>query len=176
MKVTKQGERVGIFSNDPGRTTGCLLATITLEGTVKEIFERDPPGVFQIDCNDQRVEPQYAEHRGSKEIAEEWLEATAEWTLDGIPTTNQFFIYEDFVLNRKPGSYDRAGLSPVRVMSLVQGMLIKYRPQYVPQQPSLAKQRWTNDRLRTAGLWTPRLEHGRDATRHAALWVGLQMG
>lgn len=174
-KVTKAGERVGILALDPGRTTGCLLATITLKGTVKEIFEKDPPGVFQVDCNDQTVHPILAEVQGSKELANEWLEATAEWHLQNIPSTNQFLIYEDFVLNRKPGSYDRAGISPVRVMSLLMGLLIKYDPQYVPQQPSLAKQRWTNDRLRSANLWTPRLQHGRDATRHAALWTGLQV-
>lgn len=170
-KVTKAGERVGILALDPGRTTGCCIATVTLKGSVKEIFERDPPGVFEINCNDQRVNPIKAEVHGAREIAGEWLEATAEWTIEGIPTTNQFLVYEDFILNRRNVNFDRSGISPARVMSLVMGMLIKYDPQYVPQQPGQAKQRWTSDRLRSSGLWTVGLDHGRDATRHAALWV-----
>lgn len=172
--ATKAGERVGLFSIDGGRTTGVCACAITLEGSTKEIFERDPPSVWQIDCNDQTVHPTRAEVQGSVEIAEEYLEWTLEWTMDGIPTTNQFFIYEDFVINRTPRSWDREGVSPIAVNKLVMGLLYKYPVQWVPQTPSEAMGRWTDARLKKAGLWTAGLEHGRVATKHAALWIVKQ--
>lgn len=174
-RTTLQGERVGLFSIDPGRTTGVAMGDVLLKGSTKEIFDRNPLGVFHIGCENHLVPEIFSEVEGSQEIAKEWLDLTSEWTLDGIPTTHQFFIYEDFILNRQSQSYERSGISPVRVMSLVMGMLVKYKVNYVPQQPSLAKQRWNNDRLRRANLWTVGLEHGRDATRHAALFVSRQM-
>lgn len=174
-KTTMAGERVGVFAVDPGRTTGCAMAEITLKGSTQEIFNRDKLEVFEVDCNDQRVHPILTEVSGAKQIAAEYLDASSDWTLNGIPTSHQFLVFEDFILNRQKPSYKREGLSPVRVMSLVQGMLVKYPINYVPQQPGEAKGRWTNDRLRRSDLWTPRLEHGRDATRHAALWVVKQM-
>lgn len=173
-KITTAGERVGIFCIDGGRTTGVCADTVTVRGTVKEIFARDPPSVWQIDCNDQTVHPTRAEVKGAVEIAEEWLAWTAEWTLDGIPSTQQFFVYEDFVINRNPRSWDREGVSPIAVNKLVMGLLYKYPVQWVPQQPSEALTRWTDARLRKSGLWTPGLEHGRVATKHAALWIVKQ--
>ncbi len=174
-KLSLRGERVGIFAMDPGRTTGLAVGTPTLRGSTQEIFDRDPLEVFQIDCNDQTVHPTLAEREGSAEIAREYLAITAEWVIDGVEPSKIFFVYEDFILNRQDPSYDREGISPVRVTSLVMGLLYKYNVMWVPQQPSDAKSRWTNDRLRRANLWTPRLEHGRDATKHAALWVVKQM-
>lgn len=171
VKVTHGGERVGLFCIDGGRTTGVCAGAVTLEGNVREICDRDPLAVWQIDCNDQTVHPTRAEIAGSVEIAKEWLEFTAEWLLDGIPSTRHFFIFEDFVINRQPKSWDREGISPVRVNNTVMGLLYKYPVQWVAQQPSTALTRWTDDRLKRSNLWTPGLEHGRVATKHAALWI-----
>lgn len=163
-----------MFCIDGGRTTGVAAGAVTLKGSTAEIFDRDPLAVWQIDCNNQRVHPTRAEVEGCQEIAEEWLEWSAEWLLAGIPPTRQFFIYEDFVLNRTPQSWDREGISPARVNALVMGMLVKDPVVWVPQTASMAKQRWNDDRLKRANLWTPGLPHGRDATRHAALWIVSQ--
>lgn len=176
-KKTLAGERVGIFALDPGRTTGVAMGSVMLEGSTEEIFKRDPLDVFQVDCNDQKVLPFRAEVAGAAELAEEYLGMEALWAVEEqIAPANIFFVFEDFVLNRQPASYDREGISPARVMSTIFGCLVQYRVNFVPQQASLAKQRWSQDRMRRAGIWVPGLQHGQDAVRHAALWVAQQMG
>ncbi len=173
--VSLEGERVGIFAIDGGRTTGVCAGAVTLEGSVKEMCDRDPLNVWQIDCHDHNVLPFRAEVAGAEEIAQEWLEFSAEWTLSGIPATHQFFIHEDFVINRNPRSWKREGVSPIRVNSLVMGILVSHRTiQWVAQQPSDAMARWTDARLKRSNLWTTGLEHGRVATKHVALWIARQ--
>lgn len=167
--VSLRGERVGLFSMDPGTTTGITWSNPLLEGTTKEIFERDPITVDQVDCTDEK--------EGAKVIAETFRDCYSTWNMEmSIPVTNIFFVYEDFVLYPgKTHSSERTGLSPVRITSLVEGMLIQDQVTWVAQMASLAKSTVTNDRLKKWGLWTRSMEHGRDATRHAALWVRRQV-
>jgi hypothetical protein len=159
------GDRVGLFTMDPGTTTGITWSSPVLKGSVKEIFDRDTLTVDEVDCHDER--------EGAKVIAETFKEQMFHWQTElQIPTSHIFFVYEDFVLYpNKKHSPEREGLSPVRITSLVEGMLVMEPINWVPQMAHLAKQRFTNDRLRRADLWTVGLEHGRDATRHAGLWV-----
>lgn len=169
-----KGKRVGIFAMDPGQTTGLAVGAVTLKGSSQEIFERDPLRVLQIECWDPDAAYDRNEVKGVSRIAGLFYSCRRKWEREGIDYHEQFLVYEDFNLRGQVGSTDRSGISPVRVIYLLMGMLHEVPVHWVPQQPSMAKTRWTNDRLRRAGLWTVGLEHGRDATRHAALWVTQQ--
>lgn len=172
MSHTMAGERVAIFCMDPGWTTGLMWATVTLKGTTKEVFSRDKPEYGQIDCCNPRVDREETEQYGAMEVAALFAELQADWVLDGIPYTRQFFIYESFDL--RPGGIggtDRAGLAPVRVTSLIRGMLIASKHVWVANSASTAKSTMTNDRLRRAGLWAKAKPHARDAARQGAVWV-----
>lgn len=174
-KTNLRGQRVGIFAVDAGRTTGVAAGAVTLSGSIQEIFERDPLDVYQVSCENPKVPEWYCEVEGAKEIAAGFLNGRRDWLRERLCEEHIFFVFEDFVLNRQSQNYQRAGISSARVMSLVMGMLEMARPRvavnYVPQTPADAKTRWTSERLRRSGLWTVGLEHGRDATRHAALFV-----
>jgi hypothetical protein len=167
-----RGERVGLFTMDPGRTTGVTISTITLEGTVKEIFERDPPFYTQINCWDPDVPEFLCERKGAAVLAEMFAEEhLTRW--QSLPSSNIFFLSEDFVIDRNPRSWAREGLSPVRVFSLVQGILIGDDVQFLAQSNGAAMQ-ITHDRLRQYGLWNrgdSNLPHAVDAKRHAVAWV-----
>lgn len=169
-----RGERVGLFTMDPGRTTGITVSTITLEGSVEEIFERDPLFADEVNCWAQDVPEFLCEIEGAKVICETYQQAQFHWLVEErIGVNRHFFVSEDFVLNRQPGSYERHGISPARVLSLCMGMLVKQEIQWVVQQPSLAMQ-INNPRLRNYGLWErgdSKTPHAVDAKRHAVAWV-----
>jgi hypothetical protein len=173
-----RGERVGLFTLDPGRTTGLTVSTITLEGSTKEIFERDPMFGDEVDCWDQSVPEFLCEVEGAKVVAETYQEAQFHWlTEESIPLSRHFFVSEDFVLNRQPGTWERHGLAPVRVLHLVMGMLIRQQINWVVQTSSEAMQ-INNGRLRSLGLWERGISsepHRLDATRHAVQWVRRAM-
>lgn len=175
IRTSLAGERVGLFTMDPGQTTGITWSTPLLKGTIKEIFDRDVITVDEVSCLDPDVPDILTERSGVKVIAETYREQQAEWILAGIPTTRHFFVYEDFVLAPGHHSSERSGLSPVRVTSLLQGMLVTDQINWVAQSPSMAKSTITNDRLRRWDIWTRGMVHGRDATRHAALWCRQAM-
>lgn len=170
-KKTMAGERVGIFCMDPGRTTGLMWATITLEGSTQEVFERDPPKFRQVDCRDLTVDPEFTELAGALEIASLFAELQAEWILENIGFPNQFFVYESFDLRGPIGSTKREGISPVRVTSIIHGMLFASKHKWVSYSASTAKSTITDQRLKNFGLWFPGKKHSRDAARHGATWV-----
>lgn len=173
-----RGERVGLMTMDPGRTTGVTVSTITLTGSTKEIFQRDPIFYDEVNCWNQEVPEFFCEIEGSVAIAELYLEAQYKWLTEyQVPVERQFFVSEDFVLNRQPKSWERSGLSPVAVRFSVMGLLAKYPIQWVVQTPSEAMQ-MDNNRLRALGLWNKgdsKYPHALDAKRHAAQWVRYVM-
>lgn len=173
VRTSLEGERVGLFTLDPGRTSGITASTPLLEGSVQEIFDRDPIFVDEVDCDDIDVEPYAAEFDGAQVIVDTYLQFEFNCHVEkGIPKTRIFFVYEDFILYGGKGhSSDRSGLAAVRVASLVQGRLMDKKILWVPQSASDAKSTVTNERLKRWDLWTRGMEHGRDATRHAGLWV-----
>lgn len=176
FKEDVKGERIGLFTLDPGRTTGYTVSTPVLDGTIEEIFQRDRLTVGEIRCEDPRAAPQHAEHMGAIEVVGEYQDAQAEWTLSGIPITHQFFVMEDFVLN-KLGSSERSGLAPVRVTSLIHGLLMSQKAMvnYRYIMPGEASNTISSERMKRWGIWTPKLEHGRSATRVAATFVRKAM-
>lgn len=151
--------KIGLFAMDPGTTTGLAYGILTI-GSSDDMFKKNPFKVEQIDCVDERA--------GARVIADKFMAFTGK--CNGRAERVEF-VYEDFIL--RPGKNHnsaRTGLSPVRVTALIQGMLDEHEwIEWVAQQPADAKSRWSNPRLKAAGLWTVGLEHGRDATRHAAL-------
>lgn len=171
-----RNQRVGLFAVDPGTTTGVATAAVTLRGSTKEIFERDPLETYEVKCSDPRSpQPQTSELAGAAQMAQMFRDACHDWTAEDIPATRHFLIIEDFNLRGKPGSLDRTGLSPVRVTSALLGMLYGFPKAVVFQQPEQAKSRWTTPRMKNSGLWVVGSEHKRDATRHAALFVVKKM-
>jgi hypothetical protein len=175
VKVLK---RYGVFAADPGTTTGVAWAALNFEEeapTVLDLVSRDLRMVSEIQVGDPGPGADWHENEwlSSKIIAKRMIDLRFRWMLSGIPYQDQYFIFEDFILY--PGSHqsNRSGLSPVRVTALVHGMLINVEPSlnYVYQTASEAKHAVPNERMKKHGLWTPGLQHGRDATRHLATWA-----
>lgn len=83
---------------------------------------------------------------------------------------------EDFIL-RPTGNAQRAGLTPIRLIAMLEVWLFEvmpetedwWEPDLVYQTASLAKTTITDDRLKRAGWWVKGMPHARDAVRHAAL-------
>lgn len=175
VTVTYAGDRVGLFAIDGGGTTGVAYGTATLRGSTKEVFERDPLTVEEIDCWDVDTHGSRAHEKGCIEICALYQECVADWILKGIGYDHHFFIYEDFMLRGQVGSLDRRGILPLAINNWCMGFLADYKTNWVAQTPEQAKSRWNNDRLKRSGLWTRGKQHGRDATRHAALWVAKNL-
>lgn len=178
MKTTLRGERIGLMTVDPGRTSGVTISQPLLVGNVEEIFTRDPLQVLQINCWDQDVKHEaLCETTGTIDLLGEYQDAEQEWLDAGIPATHHHLVIEDFVLRGRLGGTERSGLSPRGITNgLLLGLkLERHHPNIHFQGAADAKGIATNDRLKSWGLWTPRLEHGRDATRHAVLFVRRAM-
>lgn len=165
ITVKQQDDKLhGIFTMDPGTTTGVGYTEHGVKGYMKPKFAFEGAGwtTQEVICKD--------ELGGAAEIASLWLWLVDHWTKLGIHPSRMYFVYEDFILRPGPHSSARTGLSPVRVTAHVQGILIASKVHYFPQQPGDAKSRWTNERLRRVGLYSTGSEHRRDATRHALLF------
>jgi hypothetical protein len=151
---------------DPGRTTGLMWATITLKGSTEEVFKRDPPEFDQVSCQDFSVDREFIEAKGSREIADRFIELAQIWDGESIPA---YFLYESFDLF-KVGSFERHGLSPIRVTSFIHGYLDDYNINYWTTNSGMAAQ-INNQRLRNFGLWSVGQQHARSAARVGAVWV-----
>lgn len=162
------GETVAVFLMDPGTTTGLGEFYFEMDSS-RHTWEIVQEGVLRA------WELGYGagedELDAAVRIAERFNGFTAEANMDGIALNRIFFVYEDFILvPGKQHSSVRSGISPARVTALVQGLLYKYDPIYMRQQPS-EKSRVTNTQLREWDLWVRGSEHARDVMRHAVVWV-----
>lgn len=172
VSTSYYGETIGLMGIDPGRTTGLCYGTFDLKGSTADVFARSEWFCEEWECSfDDPVESRW-ELSNAIAVAEILADLDFEWNLAGIPVENRIVAFEDFVLRgTSHGTTNRSGIAPARFMSCLWGLLVKKNFHWIPQTPSDAKSRWTSDRLRRSGLWTPRLAHGRDGTRHAALFV-----
>lgn len=164
------GTIFGIFSMDPGSTTGLAYTKKPIQPNTrpKDAFAGSGLEVLQVNEGDEMA--------SAVLIAGLYISWRDKMAQAGVPIEHITFVYEDFILRAgKEHSSARSGLSPVRITALVQGLLYNGRPNYVAQSPADAKGRWTNERLRRAEMWTVGKEHGRDATRHAALYYARHL-
>lgn len=177
----KQPSRyVAVMAVDPGGTTGVAWGVYDLAGgAIPDILAAgEMTGSAQVTG---------AEEWQAAKIVEHWVdfEMFARHKFGAEP----LLVFEDFILRVGHGSSERSGLSPVRITSLVYGLLLGHhvgtaapwgedaweaarRSQMIPwklQQPSAAKSFATKDRLKRWGLWTVGQQHARDAWRHLAL-------
>lgn len=180
---TKKNKRdlVAVMAVDPGQTSGLAWGVFDLaQPGIKEVIES---GVM-MGCG----EATGSEEWQAAKIVEVWrdFEMFSRITHD---CPRSLLVFEDFILRIGKGSSDRAGLSPVRITSLVYGLLLGHHcgtaapygeeaweasraAEMIPwklQQPSAAKSFATKGRLERWGLWKRGMRHARDAWRHVAL-------
>jgi hypothetical protein len=79
----------------------------------------------------------------------------SEWASETI-------VYERFQYQRR----DKVVLYPVEVIGVIKLYAEKWGVSLFEQTPSQAKNLWTDDKLKTLGLWIPGKPHAMDATRH----------
>jgi hypothetical protein len=176
-----RGERIGVFTEDPGTTTGLSWGTYDIDPKLDsfEIVKRGLLGTAEVNHLG-------AEDVSAFDIVTRWLAAREIWKSEGLSQDRQFFVYEDFILYpNKHHSSARAGLSPARVHALVQGMLYGDAVYFVPQMAATMKtktsrntqtgKRGEHQRLKDHGLWIPASAHKRDAVGHAVLFVASVM-
>lgn len=175
--------RVAIMTVDPGGTTGVAWGLYDVEGeSVGDILS----GGLMTGCGQVTGSEEWQ----ASHICELWrdFEMFARIKHD---CNEHVLVFEDFVLRVGSGSSDRVGLAPVRITSLVYGMLLARHvgtvaplgeggwelsraADMIPwklQQVSAAKSFATKDRLTRWGLWKPGMQHARDAWRHVALCI-----
>lgn len=167
--------RVAVLAVDPGGTTGVAWGFFDLGG--------ESVGSILLGGGEVR----WGELTGSEQYqAAKILDIYSEIAhLASIEDIDFDFVIEDFVLRPGRASAAREMLSPVRITSLVEGMLIartvgvdlvgewerrrteSYR--IWKQLPSAAKSFATNERLKRWGVYHKGMRHARDAWRHVAL-------
>lgn len=178
MKRTKVLDRYGVFACDPGTTTGLAWGVLD--------FTKEADTVFDLVARDRRLTTEVAQRdpgpdgdwrdselAAAKVIATRMMDLQFRWMLAGIPYSRHVWIFEDFILYPGSHSSSRSGLSPVRITSYIQGMLVNISPKlnYVYQSASEAVKFATNERLKKHGLWVVGSEHERFATRHMCVWA-----
>lgn len=175
---------VGVMAIDPGTTTGVAWG-------VYDPHEEDMASIIatgeMTGC---------AEFAGSEPwVAAQCVEAWRDFELltrVKLGVEVHTLVIEDFILRVGKGmSSAREGLSPVRITSLIEGLLMERHcgtaaplgeqpwelvrelsmPTIVYQQPSSAKSFANRDRLERWGLWEVGARHARDAWRHVALYL-----
>lgn len=176
--------KLGLMAVDPGGTTGLAWG----------IFDTDGDGIADMLASGVSVGS--AEATGSEQwqaarIVDHWLEFRD--LCSGLSYPCELVI-EDFVLRPGRATADRAQLAPVRVTSLIEGMLCNHDlgkdtghgeetwnylrewivTKIVIQQVSAAKSFATKDRMQRWGIWQVGMRHSRDAWRHIALRLATQ--
>lgn len=149
-------DRVGLFTFDPGGTTGVAWALLELRATLAEtlqegeVFSQDITGTYQEQA-----------HK-----LDELLSALRyEWTVErGLSAEHLYVVSEGFSLS-KIGSREKVGLYPIWISAMFEGLVdgldtVEY------QEPS-TKSRSTTARMKRWSVW-PRgaSEHQKDARRH----------
>jgi len=163
-KISKEGQRHAVFAVDPGGTSGVFAGYVELRPTLKETLTETLSNV-------KAVEVSGAWRFQGREIARlakrflTFANVEQQMRLDHV-----HIVCEDFVL-RMPAS--TTNLTSIWVAASFATALNRDDIDIDWQQPSHAKKKATNDRLK---LWkvyehTVGSEHRRDAARHFALKV-----
>lgn len=164
-KVEKTGQVHAVFAVDPGGTTGIFAAYAELKPTLKETLEEG------------------LTNRKAAEVTGDWLYQGRE--IARLMSRFRFvanveqqmrmdrihFVFEDFVL-RMPAT--TTNLTSIWVAASAVSFFNKdgiAAHDLVWQQPSHAKTKATDARLKRWGLWEKGSPHKRDAARHFALRV-----
>lgn len=177
------GTKLAVMAVDPGGTTGIAWGVFNLhhESIVDILDDRE------FDGDDEITGPEVWQ---AVQIVERWIDFEM-FARIKFNCHESVLVFEDFVLRVGKGTSDRVGISPVRITSLVEGMLtnkyvgtshpmseelwfLSQRLKGVPlklQQPGAAKGFATKERLQRWNLWTGTGRHARDAWRHICLAI-----
>ena len=153
-------------SVDPGSTTG-LVSVNLLSGEYDEMREEEALAAG-LENGDVIAEEVDTERFWLPDLADKVMEfgkaGRGTWT--ELPV-----VIEDFILRTRDSR--RKTLDPIRVTSSMLAILWDrgWRGQVFYQQPADAKGIATNERLREWGLWLVGMAHGRDAMRHAVVFL-----
>lgn len=143
---------------DPGSTSGISLVRT---GFGDSPHERILNGELEVD----EISTENGEVSELVSRVVEFFEWELEDWKDGV------VVVEDFIL--RTADKRRKTMDPIRVTHALEGVLRDrgWRGELVLQQPSAAKSVVTDDRLRRWGLWIVGKPHGRDAVRHAVIYL-----
>jgi hypothetical protein len=177
--MRKNRERIGIFTVDPGGTTGLAWGLANAPTSGKASWQ----DVFK---NLQHAGSASVEHGNNQSDIVVHNQRVMNWWEEFVDTVarqvdHYVFVVEDFILrpNVKGGSA-RSGLAPVRHGSVLQWEIMTRwmddgDVEFVYQSASRAKGMVTDARLRDCEHWVRGREHERDARRHLGLRVALEL-
>lgn len=87
-----------------------------------------------------------------------------------IPTRRPHVVIEDYIITAGTAAKSQAPWS-LKQIGMAEYLAAKYDCPFTTQQPSAAKSFVTNDKLRALGWYVRGQDHGRDAQRHAVLYL-----
>ena len=85
-------------------------------------------------------------------------------------TAPDVIIFERFTYQRR----DKVILDSVEYIGVARLYSQLHRVPYAEQTPSSAKNLWTDDKIRTLGLWRPSERHAMDALRHMLYYLTVK--
>lgn len=161
-KVDTTGQVHAVFSVDPGGTSGIFAGYVDLRPTLKETL-------LEGLTNRKAVEVSGSWLYQGREIARLMKRFLYTANVENSMRMDHIhFVFEDFVL-RMPAS--TTNLTSIWVASSAVTSFNNDVYEVDWQQPSQAKNKATNERLKLWKLWEKGSEHKRDAARHFALKV-----
>lgn len=193
-------ELLAVMAVDPGLTTGWSQGVFdTSKKNVKEVIahsQQDDVLNSLLDCgeiktsDDPENEPDWEVFTAMK-IVNSWSAFCRQivWSVDlPAPSIKKVLVIEDWRARLPMRSASRVVLSPVRIASLVIGMLLASKAMrglenqtkglirvgdldVLYQAPVDAKSYASDERLKDWGLWVKGSDHARDANRHMALVI-----
>ncbi len=87
-----------------------------------------------------------------------------------IPTYRPHVVIEDFIITANTAAKSQAPWS-LRQIGVAEYLADKYGCPFTTQPPSAAKAFVSNDKLKGLGWYARGQDHGRDAQRHAVLYL-----
>ncbi len=90
-----------------------------------------------------------------------------------IPTFRPHVVIEDFIITANTAAKSQAPWS-LRQIGVAEYLADKYGCPFTTQPPSAAKAFVSNDKLKGLGWYARGQDHGRDAQRHAVLYLVRQ--
>lgn len=161
-----------VFAIDPGGTTGISCGAFPRRGSMKSRLQRGRKlwhGHLPILEARANVPNAYSDEMAAAFVIVQSINKFSE----SVKPLRVHVVVEGFVINRKPGSMKREGLSPVRIASSLEALLylnapsgMEWEQEPVYQLAAEAKGFVTDARLRDWGMWHVGKEHARDASRH----------